>query len=81
MGKKKEYTNFEESVKSLESIVQKLEDGNLTLDQSLEEFQKGVEAYKYCHQILNQVEGKVKLIVEKESSRVEILDFKEEDIE
>ena len=78
MGKKKGYTNFEESVESLESIVKKLEDGNLTLDQSLEEFQKGVEAYKYCNQVLNQVEGKVKLIVEKESSQIEIIDFKEE---
>lgn len=81
MGKKKEYTNFEDSVKSLESIVKKLEDGNLTLDQSLEEFQKGVEAYKYCNQALNQVEGEVKLIVEKESNGVEINDFKEDEIE
>lgn len=78
MGKKKEYTNFEESVKSLESIVKKLEDGNLTLDQSLEEFQKGVEAYKYCNQVLNQAEGKVKLIIEKDNDDIEVLDFKEE---
>lgn len=81
MGKKKEYTNFEDSVKNLESIVKKLEDGNLTLDQSLEEFQKGVEAYKHCNQVLNKVEGQVKLIVEKESNAVEIIDFKEEEIE
>ena len=65
--------------KDLENIVKKLEDGNLTLDQSLEEFQKGIEAYKNCNDMLNKVEGKVKLIVE-ENSDIEIFDFKSLDI-
>ena len=78
MGKDKNI-NFEESVKDLENIVKKLEDGNLTLDQSLEEFQKGIEAYKNCNDMLNKVEGKVKLIVE-ENSDIEIFDFKSLDI-
>lgn len=80
MAKKSEYNNFEESIESLEAIVKKLEGGNLSLDQSLEEFQKGVEAYKYCNGILNQVEGKVKLILEKENSDIEIFDFEDKDI-
>lgn len=78
MGKDKNI-NFEESIKDLENIVKKLEDGNLTLDQSLEEFQKGIEAYKNCNDMLNKVEGKVKLIVE-ENSDIEIFDFKSLDI-
>lgn len=78
MGKGK-HTNFEDSVENLENIVKKLEDGNLTLDESLEEFQKGIEAYKSCNEMLNKVEGKVKLIVE-ENSDIEIFDFKDQEI-
>lgn len=78
MGKDK-HINFEDSVEDLESIVKKLEDGDLTLDQSLEEFQKGIEAYKSCNEMLNKVEGKVKLIVE-QNSDIEIFDFKDQDI-
>ncbi len=78
MGKGK-HTNFEDSVGNLENIVKKLEDGNLTLDESLEEFQKGIEAYKSCNEMLNKVEGKVKLIVE-ENSDIEIFDFKDQEI-
>ncbi len=81
MTKKAEYDNFEDSIESLEGIVKKLEGGNLSLNQSLEEFQKGVKAYKYCNDILNQVEGKVKLIVEKENSDIEIFDFEYKDTE
>lgn len=80
MSKKDEHTNFEDSIAVLENIVTKLENGNLTLDQSLEEFQKGIEAYKYCNKALNQAEGKVKLIVE-ENEGVEITDFKDQDLE
>lgn len=80
MSKKNEHTNFEASIEALEAIVKKLEDGNLTLDQSLEEFQKGIEAYKYCNKTLNQAEGKVKLIVE-ENKGIEITDFEDQHIE
>lgn len=78
MGKN-ENMSFEESIEDLEQIVKKLDDGNLTLEESLEEFQKGIDAYKNCNEMLNKVEGKVKLIVE-ENSDIEIFDFKEQDI-
>ena len=78
MTKKTEYDNFEQTIESLEKIVKKLEGGNLSLNESLEEFQKGVEAYKYCNDILNQIEGEVKLIVEKENSDIEISYFKDD---
>ena len=80
MTKKAKYDGFEDSIESLEAIVKKLEGGNLSLKQSLEEFQKGVEAYKYCNEILNQIEGEVKLIVETENKDIEIFDFEDQDI-
>lgn len=75
MAKKDKDNTFEDSMQILESIVKKLENGNLNLDESLKEFQKGVEAYRYCNELLNQVEGQVKLIIEKENGEVEITDF------
>lgn len=72
-------TTFEDSLKNLEDIVKKLEDGDLNLDESLKEFQKGVEAYRYCNEMLNQVEGKVKLIIESENEKVKIIDFEDLD--
>lgn len=75
MAKSNKNNTFEDSLKNLEKIVKKLEDGNLNLNESLEEFQKGVEAYRYCNEALNQVEGKVKLIIESENKEVEINDF------
>lgn len=77
MGNKIEYTNFEDSIEDLEKIVKKLEEGNLSLDESIEEFQKGINAYKYCNNLLNKAEGKVKLIIENENSEIEISDFEE----
>lgn len=77
MTKDKKNNSFEESMEDLEKIVKKLEDGNLNLDEALSEFQKGVASYRHCNEILNQVEGEVKLIIEKENGKVEITDFKD----
>ncbi len=79
MAKIEKDNNFEDSIQNLENIVKKLENGNLNLDESLEEFEKGVKAYRYCNEILNQVEGKVKLIIEKENEEVKIVNFEDLD--
>ena len=77
MGKQNKQVTFEESLSHLEAIVKKLETGNLSLDQSLEEFQQGVKAYKDCNDMLNTEEGKVTLIREENGEVLENLDFEE----
>ncbi len=57
--------NFEENIKELENIVRKLEGGKLSLDTSLEEFQKGIELYRSCNEYLNKADGEIKAIIEK----------------
>lgn len=54
---------FEEGLKLLEEIVNNLEKGDLSLEESLSEFEKGVAIYKELNKILNKVEGKVKIIL------------------
>lgn len=73
--RKKQNLSFEEAMLELESILSKLESGNLSLNDSLNEFSNGVELYKYCHELLNKVEGKVKIILEKNNDDFEELDY------
>jgi len=77
MAKKKEKLSFEDAMEELEEVIFKLEEGELTLDKSLDEFQKGIELYKHCNGILNDVDGKIKLMLEKEEGTIEEVDFKE----
>lgn len=62
--------NFEESMSELEKIVNKLEVGDLSLDESLEQFTKGIELYRYCNKVLNDVEGKIKVILKDDDNNL-----------
>lgn len=53
---------FEEAFTELEQVVSKLEDGGLTLEQSLEIFERGRALAAYCSQQLDDAELKVKQI-------------------
>jgi exodeoxyribonuclease VII small subunit len=61
MTKKK---NFEESLKELESIVSKLESGDIGLEQSLEQFEIGTKLYKECKEQLSVAEKKIAVLTE-----------------
>ena len=67
MIENKDNLSFEEAMKQLEEIIGTLEEGNLNLNQSLSEFQKGIILYKHCNNILNKVDGDIKLILEKDN--------------
>ena len=77
MSKQDNETSFEESLSTLESIVERLEAGNLDLNDSLDEFQRGIEAYKVCSKLLNEVEGRVDLIVEENTEVLKEVEFKD----
>lgn len=50
---------FESALEELESVVEQLESGDLSLEDSLAAFEKGVGLVKYCNQKLSEVEKKV----------------------
>lgn len=62
MATRKKATNFEDSLKELEQIVEALEAGGLSLDDSLKAFEKGVGITKDCQQALDQAEQKVRVL-------------------
>jgi len=60
----KKTLNFEEAMLSLEDIVRKLENGGLSLDESLSAFEEAVKLVKLCNEKIEAAEHKVKMLVE-----------------
>jgi exodeoxyribonuclease VII small subunit len=54
---------FEESLKKLESIVAQLEQGELSLEDSLKLFEEGVGLSAQCKQELDAAEGKIQILI------------------
>ena len=54
--------HFEKSIAELQDIVTQLEKGELSLDSSLKQFEKGITIARKCQDILNQAEQKVEIL-------------------
>ena len=61
MAKKED--NFEDLLKDLENITNKLESENLSLDESVELFEKGMEISKKCNKKLEDAEKKITILL------------------
>jgi exodeoxyribonuclease VII small subunit len=62
--KKVKKQTFEEAIAELEATVAKLEQEEVTLDESLELFSRGVELSGICRKILDDIEGRIVKLVE-----------------
>jgi exodeoxyribonuclease VII small subunit len=56
-------TSYEDSLERLEEIVQRLESGNLTLDESLRLFEEGTHLSKVCQKRLTEAELRIERLV------------------
>lgn len=66
MAGKKDQTgekDFEEALTSLESIVEKLEGEDLSLENSLKAFEEGVRLTRFCNKKLNEAEKKIEILL------------------
>jgi exodeoxyribonuclease VII small subunit len=68
---------FEAALEDLELVVEQLETGDLSLEDSLEAFEKGVGLVKYCNQKLDEVEKKVELLVKDKEGKLQLKAFEE----
>jgi exodeoxyribonuclease VII small subunit len=59
----------------LEQIVEKLEQGDLPLDESLKQFERGVELTRTCQAALRQAEQKVEILTRRPGAEPEVRDF------
>ena len=57
--------DFEKGLEELEQLVGRMEQGDLTLEQSLKEFERGVELTRHCQQALQEAEQKVEVLLQK----------------
>ena len=61
---------YEESIKELEQLVKELENGDLTLDESIEKFEKGMELSKHCSKLLESAEKRITMVIENADGEV-----------
>lgn len=58
-------SDFERSLAELEQIVERLEQGDLTLEESLRQFERGVQLTRQCQTALKDAEHKVEILLRK----------------
>ena len=64
MAKEDKRIDFESSLQELESIVDKLEDENINLEDSVKSFEKGINLVKECQKELQNAELKIKKLLD-----------------
>ena len=77
MARKKSNFSFESSLENLESIVDQMEQGELSLEESLKAFEQGIKLTRECQSALLKAEQKVQMLIE-EDDEDSLVDFEEE---
>ena len=70
MARKKTAVDFEQSLGALQTLVERLESGDLSLEDSLSAFEQGVTLTRECQQALTQAEQKVSPLLEQDGQLV-----------
>ncbi|MGL4392655.1 MAG: exodeoxyribonuclease VII small subunit [Fusobacteriaceae bacterium] len=76
MKKKSENNNFEENLDEIDNIIENLENGELGLDASIEEYEKAMRLIKNNSELLNKAKGKIIKVTKNQDKEGE-LDFEE----
>ena len=63
-GKTAPIVDFEHSLDELEQLVARMEGGELSLDESLASFERGIGLFRHCQQSLQQAELRVRLLLD-----------------
>ena len=66
---------FEEALKDLEEVVDRLEQGNLSLKDTLSEYENGIKPYKQCTALLEDAEKKIQILMKDENGELCAKDF------
>ena len=76
-SKKIKPLDFEKALKELESLVETMEQGEISLEDSLKQFERGVDLTRQCQTALKEAEQKVQILINK-SEQAELEDFQED---
>jgi exodeoxyribonuclease VII small subunit len=78
VAKKTEEFDFEKSLQELESLVERLEAGDLSLEESLKDFERGVALTRACQKALAEAEQKVQILLN-EQGKEKLQSFSEQE--
>ncbi|WP_417899680.1 exodeoxyribonuclease VII small subunit [Bacillus haimaensis] len=76
--KTKKEVSFEEAMSELEAIVEKLEEGDVPLEEAISHYKEGMKLSKLCHDKLTHVEGEMEKIL-KENGELESFAIQEDE--
>lgn len=71
--------NFEKALADLENIVQRLDENDLSLDESLSLFEEGIKLSRFCSQKLDSVEDKVEILLRDDEGNLQKEPFENSD--
>ena len=71
MARKKASLDFEQSLAELQTLVERLESGELSLEDSLGAFEQGIRLTRDCQAALSQAEQKVQILLERDGETEE----------
>lgn len=69
---------FEKALEKLEKIVEELESGDFSLDESLKKYEEGIKLARSCQQKLDKAKAKIETLIKKDDGDFEAKPFKEE---
>jgi exodeoxyribonuclease VII small subunit len=67
--------NFESAMEEIEQVVEQIESGELSLEESLAAYEKGVGLVKFCYQKLNEVEKRIEFLVKDKEGKLQLKVF------
>ena len=77
MAKKDEKFDFEKALKELEKLVENMEEGDMSLEDSMKQFERGVALTRSCQKALADAEQKVQILLQN-AGKDELVAFKDD---
>ena len=75
MAEEKKEVDFESALKKLETIVENLENGELSLESALKQYEEGVRMADICSKRLNDAEKRVEVLIKTSSGKLKTAPF------
>jgi exodeoxyribonuclease VII small subunit len=76
MSKRK--LTFEEALKQLEQLAERIERGDIGLEESIAKYEEGMSLVQYCRDVLGKAEHKIQQLQQKPDGSLEVLAFEAE---
>ena len=82
VARKRRPVDFERSLEELEKLVERMEDGELSLEDSLTHYERGIHLGRLCQQALDEAEQRIQVLAEKDGqSELRPFEADDDDVE